>query len=121
GVVQQDDILFHGTVAENISFFEAPLDMERVRRSAQMANIAKEIESLPMRYYSLLAESGSNISGGQKQRLFIARAVYHEPKILFLDEATSHLDTDSEQQVSAAVKSMILTRILVAHRKETIA
>ena len=69
----------------------------------------------------MLAETASNISGGQKQRLFIARAVYHEPKILFLDEATSHLDTESEYQVSNAVKSMVLTRILVAHRKETIA
>jgi ATP-binding cassette, subfamily B, bacterial CvaB/MchF/RaxB len=121
GAVLQDDVLFHGTVAENISFFDAPFDMHRVRRSAEMANVAREIEAMPMQYYSVLAESASNISGGQKQRLFIARAIYHEPKILFLDEATSHLDTDSERQVSNAVKSMILTRVLVAHRKETIA
>jgi ATP-binding cassette subfamily B protein RaxB len=121
GVVMQDDILFHGTVAENISFFDAPFDMQRVRRSAEMANVAREIEAMPMQYYSLLAEAALNISGGQKQRLFIARAVYHGPKILFLDEATSHLDSESEHQVSNAVKSMILTRILVAHRKETIA
>jgi ATP-binding cassette subfamily B protein RaxB len=121
GVVMQDDILFHGTVAENISFFDAPFDMQRVRRSAEMANIAREIEAMPMQYYSLLAEAASNISGGQKQRLFIARAIYHGPKILFLDEATSHLDSESERQVSNAVKSMVLTRVLVAHRKETIA
>src|SRR5262249_10644164 len=116
GVVLQDDILFHGTVAENISFFDAPFDVQRVRRSAEMANIAREIEAMPMQYYSLLAEAASNISGGQKQRIFIARAVYHSPKILFLDEATSHLDAESERQVSDAVKSMIMTRILVAHR-----
>jgi ABC-type transport system involved in cytochrome bd biosynthesis fused ATPase/permease subunit len=121
GVVMQDDILFHGTVAENISFFEAPLDMNRVHRSAEMANIARDIDAMPMQYYSLLAEAAANISGGQKQRLFIARAVYHGPKILFLDEATSHLDSESERLVSQAVKSMLLTRILVAHRRETIA
>ena len=62
-----------------------------------------------------------DISGGQKQRLFIARAVYHEPKILFLDEATSHLDGESERLVSQAVKSMQMMRVLIAHRKETIA
>jgi ATP-binding cassette, subfamily B, bacterial CvaB/MchF/RaxB len=121
GVVMQDDILFHGTVAENISFFDAPLDMVRVQKAAEMANIARDIEAMPMHYYSLLAESAANISGGQKQRLFIARAVYHGPKILFLDEATSHLDTESERLVSQAVKSMQLTRVLVAHRRETIA
>jgi len=121
GVVMQDDTLFHGTVAENISFFDAPFDMQRVRRSAEMANIARDIEALPMHYYSQLAEAAANISGGQKQRLFIARAVYHGPKILFLDEATSHLDSVGEYQVSSAVRSMALTRILVAHRRETIA
>jgi ATP-binding cassette subfamily B protein RaxB len=121
GVVMQDDILFHGTVAENISFFDAPLDMKRVHQAAEMANIARDIESMPMQYYSLLAEAAANISGGQKQRVFIARAVYHGPKILFLDEATSHLDSQSEQLVSQAVKSMLLTRVLVAHRRETIA
>jgi ATP-binding cassette subfamily B protein RaxB len=121
GVVLQDDILFHGTVAENISFFDSPFDMQRVRRCAEMANIAREIEAMPMQYYSLLAEAAANISGGQKQRLFMARAIYHGPKILFLDEATSHLDAESERQVSTAVRSMLLTRVLVAHRKETIA
>jgi ATP-binding cassette subfamily B protein RaxB len=121
GVVMQDDILFHGTVAENISFFDAPLDMSRVQKAAEMANIARDIDAMPMQYYSLLAEAAANISGGQKQRLFIARAVYHGPKILFLDEATSHLDSDSERLVSQAVKSMLLTRVLIAHRRETIA
>jgi ATP-binding cassette, subfamily B, bacterial CvaB/MchF/RaxB len=121
GVVMQDDILFHGTVAENISFFDAPLDMSRVQKAAEMANIARDIDAMPMQYYSLLAEAAANISGGQKQRLFIARAVYHGPKILFLDEATSHLDSESERLVSQAVKSMLLTRVLIAHRRETIA
>lgn len=120
GVVMQDDTLFHGTVADNISFFDAPVDMSRVKATAAKANIAREIEAMPMKYYSMLAEGAMDISGGQKQRLFIARAIYHEPKVLFLDEATSHLDADSEQLVSQAIRALKMTRILVAHRKETI-
>lgn len=121
GVVMQDDILFHGTVAENIAFFEMPIDGERVRRCAAQANIAADIETMPMGYYSLLAEAAADISGGQKQRLFIARALYHRPRILFLDEATSHLDTESERLVSEAVRRLPMTRVLIAHRRETIA
>jgi ATP-binding cassette subfamily B protein RaxB len=91
-----------------------------VKAAAAKANIAREIEAMPMKYYSMLAEGAMDISGGQKQRLFIARAIYHEPKVLFLDEATSHLDADSEQLVSQAIRALKMTRILVAHRKETI-
>jgi ATP-binding cassette, subfamily B, bacterial CvaB/MchF/RaxB len=121
GVVMQDDALFLGTVADNISFFDAPVDMGRVKAAAAKANIAGDIEAMPMQYYSMLAEGGMDISGGQMQRLFIARAIYHEPKVLFLDEATSHLDSDGERLVSQAIRTMRMTRILVAHRKETIA
>jgi len=121
GVVMQDDILFQGTVADNVSFFDAPIDMARVARAARQANIAAEIEAMPMQYHSLLAEAAADISGGQKQRLFIARALYHAPRILFLDEATSHLDGTSEALVSRAVAAMDMTRVLVAHRRETIA
>jgi ATP-binding cassette subfamily B protein RaxB len=117
----QDDILFQGSVAENVSFFDAPIDMARVVRAAEKANIAADIAAMPMQYHSLLAEAAIDIAGGQKQRLFIARAIYHAPRILFLDEATSHLDAASESLVSRAVKAMELTRVLVAHRKETIA
>ena len=121
GVVMQDDAFFMGTVADNISFFDAPVNMERVMAAADKANIAREIEAMPMKYYSMLAEDAMDISGGQRQRLFIARSIYHEPKALFLDEATSHLDSDSERLVSQAIRAMKMTRILVAHRKETIA
>ena len=95
--------------------------MERVRQAALQAHIAGEIEALPMGYYSLLAEAAMDVSGGQKQRLFIARALYHQPCALFLDEATSHLDAGSEGVVSQAVRSLRMTRVLIAHRRETIA
>jgi ATP-binding cassette, subfamily B, bacterial CvaB/MchF/RaxB len=121
GVVMQDDLLFQGTIADNIAFFEAPFDLHRVAHAAEKANIAREIQAMPMQYYSLLAEAAQDISGGQKQRLFIARALYNEPKILFLDEATSHLDADSERLVSQAIRALRLTRVLIAHRKETVA
>ena len=121
GVVMQDDILFQGTVADNISFFDSPIDLERVARAARQANVAADIEAMPMQYHSMLAEAAADISGGQKQRLFIARALYHAPRVLFLDEATSHLDAASEALVTRAVEAMDMTRVLVAHRKETIA
>ncbi len=117
----QDDILFQGSVADNISFFDAPIDMARVARAARQANVAADIEAMPMQYHSMLAEAAADISGGQKQRLFIARALYHAPRVLFLDEATSHLDAASEALVSRGVEALDMTRVLVAHRKETIA
>jgi ATP-binding cassette subfamily B protein RaxB len=98
-----------------------PIDSERVKHCAEQANVAHDIEAMPMGYYSLLAEAAADISGGQKQRLFIARALYHGPRILFLDEATSHLDSESERLVSDAVKRLAITRVLIAHRSETIA
>src|SRR6187551_2047187 len=76
---------------------------------------------MPMQYHSMLAEAAADISGGQKRRLFIARALYHSPRVLFLDEATSHLDAASEALVTRAVETMDMTRVLVAHRRETIA
>ena len=121
GVVMQDDTLFQGSVADNVSFFDAPIDFERVARAARQANVAADIEAMPMRYHSMLAEDGADISGGQKQRLFIARALYHAPRVLFLDEATSHLDPASEALVTRAIEAMAMTRVLVAHRQETVA
>ena len=121
GVVMQDDILFQGSVADNVSFFDSPVDLDRVARAARQANVAADIEAMPMQYHSMLAEAAADVSGGQKQRLFIARALYHAPRVLFLDEATSHLDAASEALVTRAVEAMDMTRVLVAHRKETIA
>ena len=76
---------------------------------------------MPMGYHSLIGDMGSSLSGGQKQRLLLARALYREPRLLFLDEATSHLDVANERLVNEAVRGLALTKVIVAHRPETIA
>ena len=86
-----------------------------------MASVHDEIIAMPMGYHSLIGDMGNAMSGGQRQRLMLARALYRRPKILVLDEATSHLDVERERSVNAAVRSMRLTKIIIAHRPETIA
>lgn len=121
GAVMQDDQLFGGSIADNISFFDPLMDQARVEQAARMAAIHDEIVAMPMGYYSLIGDMGSSLSGGQKQRLILARALYRNPKLLFLDEATSHLDVANEQLVNMAVRQLDVTRVIVAHRAETIA
>ncbi len=121
GAVMQDDQLFAGSIADNISFFDTGCDMARVEAAARMAAIHDEIAAMPMGYHGLIGDMGSSLSGGQKQRLILARALYRQPRLLFLDEATSHLDVANERLVNEAVKALRLTKLIVAHRPETIA
>lgn len=109
-----------GTLTENISFFDTQLDMQWVIECAQLAGIHQDIAAMPMGYNSLVGDMGSSLSGGQKQRILLARALYRKPKILLMDEATSHLDVQLEHYVNQAIKQLNMTRIIIAHRPETI-
>lgn len=119
--VLQDDRLFSGSIADNICGFEISRNPELMVACAVYSNIHNEIMQLPMGYETLIGELGTGISGGQKQRLFIARALYRSPNILFMDEATSHLDLDNEMAINKAIASLNITRVIVAHRPSTIA
>ncbi|WP_241630344.1 cysteine peptidase family C39 domain-containing protein [Rosenbergiella nectarea] len=119
--VLQEDKLFAGSIAENITGFGEENNRERIIECATLANLHDEIISMPMGYETLVSELGGSLSGGQKQRLLIARALYRRPAILFLDEATSHLDLENESAVNAAIRSLNITRIFIAHRPSTIA
>jgi ATP-binding cassette, subfamily B, bacterial CvaB/MchF/RaxB len=121
GSVLQDDPLFAGSIADNISFFDGESDPERVAHCADLAGLAADIAALPMGYDTFVGHMGSVLSSGQKQRLLLARALYRRPRILLLDEATSHLDLERETAVNAALARLGLTRVIVAHRPESIA
>jgi ATP-binding cassette subfamily B protein RaxB len=118
--VLQDDILFGGSIVENIAGFDSYIDYDWVSKCAEMAHIADDIEAMPMKYHTLVGDMGAVLSGGQKQRIMLARALYKRPRILLLDEATSHLDVSNERAVSRAIKSLKITRIIIAHRPETV-
>ncbi len=121
GAVMQDDQLFAGSVSDNIAFEDNHHDEERVREAAKLAAVHDDIAAMPMGYNSLIGDMGTTLSGGQKQRVILARALYRRPQLLFLDEATSHLDVERERLVNEAVKQLELTRVIIAHRPETIA
>lgn len=121
GTVMQDDVLLTGSLADNIAFFDVQPDQARIEACAQMAQLHGDITRMPMGYHTLVGDLGTGLSGGQKQRLLLARALYKNPRILALDEATSHLDLANERAVTAAIAHMQLTRLVIAHRPETIA
>jgi len=120
GAVMQNDQLLSGSIAENICFFEPIIEDQKIEQVAKMAVIHQDIIKTPMGYNTLIGDMGTSLSGGQKQRILLARALYKNPAILFLDEATSHLDVGLEQAVNYAVKQLNMTRIIIAHRPETI-
>lgn len=118
--VMQDDVLLTGTIAENITFFDEASDIEEVKQAAKLAEIHDTIKAFPMGYHTCIGDMGIALSGGQKQRLLIARALYKKPKLLFMDEATSHLDVECERKINQSLKALSITQVVVAHREETI-
>jgi ATP-binding cassette, subfamily B, bacterial CvaB/MchF/RaxB len=121
GAVLQDDSLFAGSLAENIALFDDQVDMQNVVAAASAASIDDDIARMPMRYETLVGDMGSTLSGGQKQRILLARTFYRKPRLLVMDEGTAHLDAAHEAAVNASIGAMGITRIIIAHRRETLA
>jgi ATP-binding cassette subfamily B protein RaxB len=120
GCVLQDDRLFAGSIAENIAGFSPSSDPERIQQVARFAAIHNEIVHMPMGYETLVGDMGSSLSGGQMQRIVMARALYRAPRILLLDEATSHLDEENERAINEAIRRLPISRVIVAHRRSTL-
>ncbi|MGE9314216.1 peptidase domain-containing ABC transporter [Niabella sp. CJ426] len=122
GAVMQDGKIFNDTILNNIVLDDERVDYERLKTALDTANIAAEIEKLPLGYQTKMGEQGRGLSGGQKQRILIARALYKNPDYLFFDEATNSLDTLNEQKIVAALDDVFKdkTVIVVAHRLSTI-
>ncbi|MGE8218479.1 MAG: peptidase domain-containing ABC transporter [Stenotrophomonas acidaminiphila] len=121
GAVMQDDHLFAGSIADNISFFDESATMDQVVAAAGLAQMHEEIVAMPMGYESLVGDMGAALSGGQKQRIMLARAFFKNPRVLIMDEATSHLDGANEMKINEKIREINITRIIIAHRAETIA
>ena len=120
GAVMQDDQLFVGTIEDNISFFDPDHDPERVRACARRAMIEEDINAMPMQYNTIVGSLGMALSGGQKQRVLLARALYRQPQVLFLDEAFDQLDLARERDITEQLKTLNLALVIVSHRPETV-
>jgi ATP-binding cassette subfamily B protein RaxB len=121
GLVLQDDKLLAGSIAENVSFFDPAPDVDHLWDCLRLAGVDEEISAMPAGPDTLIGDLGEALSGGQKQRVLIARALYRRPRILILDEATSHLDVPRERSITETLQGLQMTRIVVAHRPQTIA
>jgi ATP-binding cassette subfamily C protein len=122
GLVMQDSPVFYGTVLENVAWTDPRPDPERAQRAVEMANLVDVVERLPDGINTHLGQRGGRFSGGQRQRLALARALYRDPWLLILDEATSALDSESEQVIQAALASLrgTCSMLVVAHRLKTV-
>ncbi|MGE6469552.1 peptidase domain-containing ABC transporter [Serratia proteamaculans] len=121
GVVLQEDQLFRGSIVDNLTFFSSRVDKQKLSECARLAQLEQDIDKLPMGYQTLIGEMGGTLSAGQKQRLLLARALYKQPRLLILDEATSHLDIKNEMLIGRTLRQLGLPILLIAHRPETIA
>jgi ATP-binding cassette subfamily B protein len=119
-MVPQFPYFFCASIRDNLLMAAPDADAAAMRRAAQLACIAEDIEALPMAYETILAEGGNSLSGGQRQRLALARALLTQPAVLLLDEATSALDAQSEQRVLTALAGLDCTRVVAAHRLSTV-
>lgn len=120
GVVMQDDRVFTGTLLENVTFFDPTPDMDAARRACDQAELLTFIDGLPMGLHTFLGSAGASLSGGEAQRLFLARALYRKPKLLFLDEGTANLDLETESKVADTIAALPITRFVIAHRRALI-
>lgn len=122
GYVMQSNLLFSGTIAENIAIGDQSIQRRRVTDVARLADAHSFISAMPLAYEQVVGERGMGISGGQMQRICIARALYHNPRLLVFDEATSSLDTQSESNILNNMKSMLQgrTALIIAHRLSTV-
>ena len=122
GVVMQEGVIFSESIARNIAVGDEPIDMEKIYQAAKVANILNDIEALPMKFNTIIGKEGQGLSQGQKQRILIARAVYRNPKFIFLDEATNALDAKNEKVIVENLMEFYKKRtvVVVAHRLSTV-
>jgi ABC-type multidrug transport system fused ATPase/permease subunit len=122
GMVMQEPFLFSGTITENIAIGQPDVDMDHLMEVSKLACVHDFVSDMPLGYETKVGEQGVGLSGGQRQRIAIARALYHDPKILIFDEATNALDTESEQAIQANLDLFLENRtaLIIAHRLSTV-